>query len=95
MVRVIGKGLEALAKWFNECVEAGGVPLFRVQYGGVPFKDKLIVACYGAAAKVRGGVIEDLPADLVEKIRMAKGADWRVVAEYLEAHGYTVKKPKV
>jgi len=73
MTRVIGSGREALINWVKTCIEAGGIPTFVVEYAGKPLpNNSVLVRCYMAGDKVKGGVITDVPTDLLEKIKSAK-----------------------
>jgi len=76
-VRIIGSGTEALKSFVEECIEAGGSPTFIAKYGVQEYEDRVLARCFGAADKVPGGWIVDLPADIVEKIRKRKvDASW-------------------
>jgi len=93
-MRIIGRGLEALAKFIEECLKAGGTPTFVAQYGERPFADRVIVRCYGAAAKVPGGTIIDVPPDILELIRRSRN-DWKVLVEELKKRGITIHVPGI
>ena len=80
MVKIIGKGIDAVVSFIKECLDAGGTPTLLGEYGGREFKDRVIVRCYGAADKVPGGVIVDLPEEFVEKVRKRK-KDWKWILE--------------
>jgi len=83
MARVIGRGREALTSWVRKCLEAGGIPTFVVEYAGRPLpNNSVLVRCFGAGDKVRGGMISDIPTDLLEKIKSAK-KDITTLAEEL------------
>jgi len=88
MVKVIGKGLEGLAKFIDECFEKGGVPTFVAEYGGVTLHDKVIVRCYGVGRGF-GGTIVDVPKDVIELILRSRN-DWKKLVEYLRARGFTI-----
>ncbi|RLE84961.1 MAG: hypothetical protein DRJ67_09715 [Thermoprotei archaeon] len=74
---IIGRGVDALKSFIRECMEAGGTPTMLAKYGPTEFRDAVLVRCYGASDKVRGGLIVDLPAEIVEKVRKRKlDAKW-------------------
>lgn len=73
MVKVIGKGVSAIKDFIAKCQAAGGSPTFVPVYKGVPFKNKVIARCYLAADKVPGGVIEDVPEDVMKLIIETRG----------------------
>ncbi len=87
-MRVIGKGLEGLAKFIDECFAEGGVPTFVAEYGGVPLNGKVIVRCYGAG-RYKGGTIVDVPKEVIELILKSR-RDWKPLVEYLRARGFTL-----
>ena len=83
MARIIGRGLEAIREFIRKCIDAGGVPIFRTRYGGRRFPNNAVVAaCWGAGSKVRGGMIVDLPPEIIQRMEETKG-DWKWLAEEL------------
>lgn len=77
MAKYIGRGIEALRSWVRKCIEAGGTPTFVAEYAGRPLKGPdgspaLLVRCFGKADVVSGGTIYGLPADFVERVKVAK-----------------------
>jgi hypothetical protein len=87
MVKVLGHGDNALINWMATCRRAGGVPIVKTKYGGVPL-DQLfgrkyglrphvvLTACWGAGSKVKGGVFDSISDELYRKIVTIKG-EWK------------------
>jgi len=74
VVKVLGRGLEALKSFARKCLDAGGVPIFRTKYGGKRLPNNaVIVACWGKGDVVKGGTITDVPIDVIEKMEKTKG----------------------
>jgi len=83
MVTIIGKGTDALREFIKKCLAAGGVPIFRTKYGGKRFPgNAVVVACWGAGEKVKGGMITDVPTDIIEEMEKRTG-DWKWLREKL------------
>ncbi|MHC1627549.1 MAG: hypothetical protein ACXQTI_01795 [Candidatus Nezhaarchaeales archaeon] len=83
MGRVIGRGLEAIREFIRRCLGAGGVPIFRTKYGGKRLPgNTVIAACWGAGDKVKGGMITDVPPDIITEMEKRVG-DWKWLAERL------------
>lgn len=83
MGRVLGRGLEAIREFIRECREAGGIPVFRTKYGGERLpNNSVIAACWRAGDKVKGGTIEDVPPDIIERMEKETG-DWKWLAKQL------------
>ncbi|MEM1690042.1 MAG: hypothetical protein QXG48_02155 [Thermofilaceae archaeon] len=77
MTNVIGTGVTALREFARRCLAAGGVPQFRTKYGGRPLPDNsVIVACWGAANRVPGGTIRNVPPDIIARLERQTG-DWK------------------
>lgn len=93
MANDIGSGVEALAEWMRRCSEAGGTPQIRTEFVR-KFTSDVIVACYGAGKKVKGGTITDLPPQLVSELRSLH-AEQRLDAVYawLRKQGGSVTQP--
>jgi len=83
MVNVIGRGTEGIREFIRKCTAVGGVPIFRTKYGGKRFPNNgIIAACWGAGDKVKGGMITDVPPDLIEEMEKRSG-DWKWLRERL------------
>ena len=83
MAKVLGEGLETLRRFIRECVNAGGVPIFRTKYGGRRIKGNgVVAACWGAGEKVKGGTITNVPPDIIEEMEKRVG-DWKWLAKRL------------
>jgi len=86
MTTIIGKGVEDLVKWVKECVDAGGVPLITTKYAGRRFeyegKPAVVVRCWGAGERVKGGMIYDIPEELIEKFEKYIGDYKWLLREY-------------
>jgi len=81
MARVIGSGVEALKEFVRKCKAAGGVPLIRTKYGGQRLPNNaVIVACWGKGKEVPGGMITDIPANLIEQFEKTTG-DYKILLE--------------
>jgi len=77
MVNVIGRGFEAVKEFARKCLDAGGIPVFRTRYGGRRLPDNAVIAaCLGKGDVVKGGTIENVPLDIIEKMEKTKG-DYR------------------
>jgi hypothetical protein len=83
MVRVLGSGVDALRKFVEDCLRAGGVPIIRTRYGGKRFpENKVVVACWSKGKEVPGGTIENVPPDIIEQAEKQVG-DWKWLAARL------------
>jgi len=86
MVHVLGKGPKTLVKFILECLRVGGTPIIVPRYGGSQLEyegmPSVQVRCYGAADRLKGGTIVDIPKDLIELSMTVKG-DWRYILEKL------------
>ena len=81
MVHVIGSGLDTLKAWIRRCLNAGGIPQIRTRYGGKRFPNNAVrVACYGKGNVVKGGTIENIPTDIIEKAEKTTG-DYKWILE--------------
>ena len=81
MVNVIGRGLAALKDWVEKCLRADGIPIFRTKFAGKRLPNNgVIVACYRAGKEVKGGTIEEIPIDFIEKMEEGTG-DWKWIVE--------------
>jgi len=86
MPTIIGEGEEAVKNFFEECIKAGGDPQVLYEFGPVNFakKHELLVRCWGKAEEVPGGVIVDVPENLIKAAENASsGERARIIAEKL------------
>ena len=82
-MRVLGSGTEALRRFVEGCLKAGGIPIIRTKYGGKRFpENKVVVACWGKGREVPGGTIENVPPDIIEQAEKQVG-DWKWLATKL------------
>lgn len=77
MAREIGIGVEALRQFAEMCIRNGGVPQFKTKYGGQRLPENaVIVSCWGAGDKVKGGKVKHVPPEVIARLERGTG-DWR------------------
>ncbi|RLI87904.1 MAG: hypothetical protein DRP01_00795 [Archaeoglobales archaeon] len=75
MVKVIGRGTSAVRDFIARCKRAGGIPQLVTHYKGKPWSEwtgipgAILVRCWGRAKEVPGGIIGDVPSDVVEELK--------------------------
>ena len=68
---VIGEGVEALKEWIRKCRAAGGRPLIVTKYVE-EYTNAVVVRCWGAGEKVKGGTILNIPPHIIQKIEQTR-----------------------
>ena len=85
MVSIIGSGMAFLRDWAHRCKAAGGIPQVVTKYGGKRWSEitgqpgAVLVRCYGAGRKVKGGLVTHIPEDFIEKAEREVGELSRLI----------------